>query len=283
MDSTVFIVGFAFFLTTSVLLAGVFAYYVISGYRKMRDYNKDEWIIKWHKSMWIYLSFLTITFLFTILYMAQYLGQGFAQKPNMMLIAYLRWVFIAITSGLVIGNLAYVMFSKPHGGQSFFTVFFYVFAMILFVPASLSQDGNQRILWITCSILSFIMTVLLLFFPVNKITGKDYKAAQSTLFNDSCSDDTLIKSWSFNYKLLYLIHIIIIYVIYLVIWFLSDVNEFVTVINFENSMISYLVFDLVSVLPFIIILAILTFTNRSYKLTLMDRVTKNIKYANKFA
>lgn len=286
MDSTVFIVGFGFFTASFILLAWVFIYYVYSGYRKIHQYSPEEWEIKWNKSLWFYLSFLVIIMLFMILYMAQYLGQGFAPRPNMMIVAYLRWVIITITGGIMIGSLAYVMFRKPHGGQSFFTVLLYIMAIVFLLPASLSQSGGTRLLWIICSMASFAGTMILFFFPVNKVTGRDYNAMKESILDDnvcdnsSNNDDKVVKIWQFNYKLLYMIHIIIIYIAYLLIWFLSDINEFTTAITFEASMIAYLCFDLLSVLPFVLILGIMTFRHRMRKLELTKRGTDQKLYVN---
>lgn len=278
MDPIVFIIGFGIFVGSFIILATAFTYYVVTGYTASRRYSPQEWTVKWDNSLWIYLSFLTIIALFIILYMLQYLGQGFAQKPNMMFIAYLRWVFITITSGIMIGNLSYVMFRKPRGAQSFFTVFFYITAFVFFIPASFAQDDDVRLFCIICSVLFFIATIILLFFPVNKITGKDYDAAKDVLLEGECTGNQLLSSWLFNYKILYVIHIIVIYIAYIIIWFLSDVNEFTTVLNFDNSMIAFLSFDILNILPFIIILSIMTYLHRFRKLILTDRATGQPMY-----
>jgi hypothetical protein len=218
-----------------------------------------------------------------ILYVAQYLGQGFATRPNMMIVAYLCWVIITLTSGIMIGSLAYVIFRKPHGGQSFFTVLLYIMAIIHNLPASLSQSEGTRLLWIICSMASFVATVILFFFPINKVTGRDYDATKEIILEDEAclgNDDKVVEMWQFNYKLLYMIHIIIIYIAYLLIWFLSDVNEFTTVIGFEPSMIASLCFDLLSVLPFMLILGIMTFRHCMRKLDLTERSTGQKIYMN---
>ena len=273
------IVGFTLFIATLVVLGCAFVYYVATAAHSKYARKSELYTVHWDKAGWIYLTFMMVCFLFATMNMAQYLNQGFTVS-GIILSPYLRWVMVAMAGMLEMGTLCFIMTYNIHGyGQRFFATLVYTFALLLFLAAALSETQAQQLLWIICSMASFVAALVLLFFPHNMIRDHEFNHGISHIWQIFFSEHkrpnkhNIVALYSYGYRVTLLILICVVYLGYLLIWFLSESNQFSTVISVPNSIIAYTVFDYLSVLPFIIFFVVATFTGRNRKLVVTKRST----------
>lgn len=276
---TASVVGFTLFLASLLLLGAAFVYYVATGVQSKFLRRPELYDVHWDKAGWIYLTYLMVLFLFLLLNMAQYLNEGFTIN-GMILVPYLRWVMVAMAGALEFGTLCFVMTYNIHGmGQRFFATLLYTFALLLFLGSAMSSTQQQQILWIVASIVSFLAALVLLFFPHNMIRDAEFGHGVSDVYHILFSEHTrpnrhnIVALYSYGYRILILAQACVVYVGYVIIFFLSESNQFSTAISVQDSIIAYTVFDLVGVLPFILFLVIATFLGRTRKMAARKRET----------
>lgn len=276
MDSihTTCIVGFALFCAVFVLLLGAWIYYGVTGRQLVLQYRGAEYKVKWAKAQWLYLVFLFACGFYAIMYMMQFLDQGFTVKPSLLTVIWVRWIFVGIVALLAFGTLTHVMSAKPHGPQSLVATMCYGLAIFALLAGSLSLSQGQRLLWVIVSVLSFLASWALLLFPQNKIWDAQYYRVRDVAFSERCpapSSDAQVLLWAYSYRMLLLGSLTVSYVAYLLIWTLNDANELTGVISLDQAMIAYLVFDLVSLAPFALMFSVLTFRRLTHKLDVTER------------
>lgn len=276
MDSihTTCIIGFALFCAVFVALLAAWIYYGVTGRQLALQYRGVEYKVKWAKAQWLYLVFLFAVGFYAVMYMMQYLDQGFTEKPSGLVVIWVRWIFVGIVGLLAFGTLTHVMTAKPHGPQSLVATMCYGLALFALLAGSLSLSQGQRLLWVVVSVLSFLASWALLLFPQNKIWDAQYYRVRDVAFSERCStpsSDTQVLVWAYSYRIIMLASLTVSYVAYLLIWTLNDANELTSVISLYNAMIAYLFFDLLSLAPFALMFTVLTFRRLTYKLDVTER------------
>ncbi len=264
---TASIVGFTLFIVSFALIAAAGIYYVASAWHAKLKKKPELYTVRWDKAGWLYLSYMMICALFAILYMCQYLDQGFWVN-GLMLQPYLRWVMVAVAGAIEMGTLTYVMTYKSVSGQRFWVPLLYFLSLALFIGATLSITSGQRLNLMVWSIAAFVFSIALLFFPDNLIWDAEYEmGAWQILFSEKpwSQRHNIVALYTYAYRCVILAQVVVVYVAYVIIWFLTDSNQFSELITTDNSMIAYVVFDLVGVLPFAIFLLYATFAGLTRK------------------
>lgn len=257
----------------------VFFYFVWKSREAAKSFDKSIYEVKWAASGWIYFVSIVACLSFGHLYLLQYYDQGFALKPNFLVVIWLRWIYVGFIGALYMGILNYIMTRKPHGGQSFFSTLLYIVSIGALLAATLSQSEITRIIWIITSIVWFFFSVFLLCWPESKLWGRDYNEVKQIIFSvesiwkvmtDSLPSkhrEASIKIWTLIYRIILVIQIVLAYVGYLINWFLSDSNEFTTVGTLDTTILVFLILDLIFIVPFTLLLVYLTFKNVTKKVT----------------
>lgn len=273
----IFISGIAVFGAGSALISLAFGYFVWSRRQLAKKYAGDEWDIKWSHSLWIYAAawFACINFMF--LYLLQYYAFGFTIKPDLRIGVWLRWFLYALVGGVYMGILNYVMTHRPHGAQSLFSLLTYVLSIVAISFATCAYTEEQRIIFMVYSLVFFIAAILLLVWPDNKIWTEGYYKVTRLGYSETSIwrimfgyisekyHESALIIWAFVYRLFLLINIVLSYVGLVITWFLSDANEFTDVAGLHSTLLSYLIFDIVFIIPFTILFANLTFAGMTKK------------------
>ena len=276
---TIFIVGAAIFGASAFITGCVFIYFVWRGWSaiaRLTGKGADRAAAELHHVHWlnsiaVYLVLFTSFILLTMLYSMNATGMGFMVKPNLHIAHWARWLFLAAVGLIYNGCLAYVMtdddrnYNKHRGTairvQSFFIVFYYVAAQIMIFFATVSSTVNAHIVCMVGSIVAFILSVLLYFFPHNKFalsaSPKDYILFTS---DDGGSGTTASQRYNviMTYRAFFLGFIIISYIVNVIIWFMARSNDISDLISFKGELIAYLVSDFVFIVIFAFILIVLT-------------------------
>lgn len=262
------LVGFGLFMASFVVIGLAAIYYVASAYQQKYKKRPELYVVRIDKAGWIYLSYMMICALFAILYMCQYLSQGFLVN-GILLVPYLRWVMVAVAGAIEMGTLTYIMTYNSKSAQRFFAAFIYFLSLALIIGATLSITNPQRLNLIVWSIAAFFFSLVLLFFPDNLIWDAEHEmGCWQILFSERpfLSRHNIVALYSYAYRVVILAQVVLVYVAYIIIWFLTDSNQFSTVITTDNSFIAYTVFDLLGILPFAIFLIYATFAGLTRKI-----------------
>jgi hypothetical protein len=294
--------GYIIFGVTAGIIGLAFWYFVYSTEEAAAQFSHKEYDIKISRSIWIYYNSFVTSIAFLMLYLLQYYGQGFATKPNLSIIIWLRWLFYAAmvyeTTHLLTKVMAYhdnaPTKKEVAGGdpQSHTTVRASYLAGLLIFGASISQARETEIIWITFSIAFFLVAVVSLFFPHDKIWGRSYLNVRDIVYSQSSTWDVIWHSlpdknrensivvWAFVYRFVLFLQWIVSYLGLVVTWCLADGNEFTSVLDLRQTVIAFLVFDAIFVVPFQLLLACLTFKNVVKKVTATDKVTGQVHFAS---
>lgn len=279
------IAGIALFYFSAALTAGAFIYYVRQTRARLRYYNREEYEIRWPRTNWIYYTTALSAVAFGQLYLLQFFGQGFFVKPGADVTLWLRWLFYAVIGSVYMGDLAYVMTQRPHDGQSFFCVLLYAASLVSFFGANVSQENDPRIVWIAHSMFFFLCAVLGLFYPENKMAGPKWAKVKQIIFSEPSvwrvafrpegqgQAESSLKIWALAYRVFFLVFVVLSYCGLVVSWFLSDGAGFTHVSDLRVTTITFLVFDLLLIVPFDLLLAALTFAGRTEKFNAVARAT----------
>ena len=170
--------------------------------------------------------------------------------------------------------------------QSLFIVFFYGFAYICIYFSTVSLLQKQHIVWMVASVISFILSIVLFFFPYNKFCHTNSNKRDYIFFTDYDDDDgygikssypqsqqeyssqvrklyipiPLRKTIIMTYRSIFLIFSIVSYILYFIIWFLSESNDFSTMISQDNEFIANLVIDYINFSVLTMVLIIFTYS-----------------------
>jgi hypothetical protein len=284
-----FIAGTVIFGVMFLLTSAVFVYFVWKGYqfKEMKRAAGESYHYNWLNSMWIYPALATIFLFFTVLYCFGAVQMGFTVLPSLEIAFWLRWLVLAIIGWIAASLLAFIMTKEQrddpmmpggkyheqyqhflHFVQPFFIVFFYAFSYILiFIATFLAVDNVQKIVSMTFSAIFFVISILLFFFPYNKIghmaaNGTDtiyFTPEDVTGVSTGNNQKRVRRNIILTYRLLWLFIVVISYVLYFIIWFLSKSNGFSDAIHFRNEFIAYLIIDFLSIVPWAIVLMVFTF------------------------
>ncbi len=204
----------------------------------------------WRKTLWIYGVLFLNFFLFLMLYVAQYFGQGIFQNLSLVYVLWGRWLMWLPISYVNSYCLTYIMTHKSKDIQSMVHVLANFLAYLFFLFAAVSQLMENRFSWITGSAFIFIVGILAYIFPFNKWRVDDGRYHQ----------DIVGQSWGGYYHRAFYILYIVVYVIYFITWVLSPVNGY-TNMTTETESIIYLITD---ALPLIIFTIYIWVSTHSY-------------------
>lgn len=295
--NNILIAGFSIFYIFGAVSIAAFIYFVTSSYAAARSFDPEIYNIKWAKSLWLYFVSCFSSLFFGSLYLLQYYGQGFSIKPNLLVVVWMRWVWVLIVGIILLGVLNYVMRSGKNQGtaQSFFSVFSYFISIGSLLAATLSQSEPLRVIWIVKSLICFGVSILLTCWPDSILWGEEYDSVKQIMFSQAGMYEIMMKSlpnkhressilvWEFIYRFVIIFQVCIAYVGYIIIWFLSDGNEFTDVATLNTTLLVYLFMDILFLVPFIILFISLTFANLTKKVVATNKKTGHQHIASRFA
>jgi hypothetical protein len=284
---TTLIVGAALFFGGAALIGCAFLHYLWRMRRALREYSAAQYETHVAKTIWIYLVLFNACLAAGLLYMAQYYGQGFSLKSTMEIVVWARWIYYGVVGSLYVGLLAYVLTPAPHGAQSFFAVALYAAAMLLGVyVASLAQTRETELLWILPACFWFLEALALQFFPVNRIFGDAlYDRARDVNFSEYSTlrllfcktrreqHEAVITLWAFLFRLIFLVQLVVSHLGLLITWFLSDSQAFSDAADLHATLVAYLVFDALLLLPVTALFSVLSFCGVVRRLSARSRDT----------
>jgi hypothetical protein len=184
--------------------------------------------------VWGFFTLFIISFIFTYLYSILDQEQGIYRKPYGFKVIYARWIAY---------SLSYALLIKSYKPNDFYITFFGIISMIFILFATYSIPFKSKIISILSSLFSIIIISILWFLPSNKIFHKDFKDKEK--YGKILKTEYCISSSRNTYFLLFLI---LIYLINLSIWIISESNEIINEgLDFKNETIAYLGIDLVFV------------------------------------
>ena len=257
---TVFLTGSILFLVGSGLLTLVYLYYIRRGQSLIEKHATCD-TSRWTATRWMYPTFILSLFLAGILYMSMYLGQGFAVKPNSLVVMWERWLILAVVGFLFSRCFTHIMTIHSDDEQSFALVFLYTLAYTVLFPAVLSQSLETRLMWTIVSIVSFALSLLFYVFPDNKF---------------GCAYHTPSRM---QYHKPFFVFILFYYVYNVVIYFISTSNEYAVVLDLLGEATAYLVGDTLFLLGFTVIIVVSTFVNLKDSIRLVNRETGKVTFA----
>ena len=200
-------------------------------------HSKDKYKKHWGHTLWVYGVLFLDFFLFLMLYIAQYFGQGISLNISGVYFTWARWLQLILIGFVNAQCLTYVMTRKSKDIQSKIYVFANFLAYLFFFFASISQLKETRSTWLAGSAFIFIVGVLAYVFPFNK-----WRVDSSKYHRDISNEP-----WGGYYHRAFYILYIVVYVIYFITWILAPVNGF-TDMSFETEIGVYLVADVVPLL-----------------------------------
>lgn len=268
-----FISGFSIFIFFALLICASYIYYISHGHKiikkmikKEKEKGNEHYTIYWLKSQWIFITLFTVCFHFTSLYLSMYFHQGIITRLDDAKIMFERWFVLAL-----VGFLYSICISKlmnhtlassvlSFDAQSFFMTYYHIFAFIYFLLASLSQTKNTRLLWLSYSIISFVISIVLYFFPGDMNKMQYEKESDRGI---SVTEHETKGLHKMKYNLLFLVIISVSYVAYFMVWVLSESNKISTLITFEYEVFFYLIVDLFITIVFSLVIIVTTFMNKN--------------------
>lgn len=210
-------------------------FWVLNVLTKTKFYKTSKYKISSENSyVWGFFTIFIISFIFTYLYSILDQEQGIYRKPYGFKVIYARWIAYSLIYGLI------MHFYKPN---DFFITFFGIISMIFILFATYSIPFKSKIISIISSLFSIMIIIILWFLPSNNIFNKNFK--DKGQYGKILKTEYCISSSINTY---FLIFLILIYMINLSIWIISESNEIINEgIDFKNETIAYLVIDFVLV------------------------------------
>jgi hypothetical protein len=282
----IFISGISIFGFTAALSAIAQIWFVRSarGVDKKYLYN-EKYKVKWSSTQWTYETALVGSISFMFLYLLQYYGSGLAIKPSLTVIVWLRWLFYGVIGTIYMGVLNYAMIEGKHcGAQSFFSLLGYAAAIFSVGAATVAHTHDSSIVWMAASLTFMAYSISRVFWPISRLWTEEYNKVREVNYSETPmwrimfgmvgkndSHEAAIVVWAFSYKCILLANIILSYVGVVITWFLSDGNEFTDVSDLHSTLLAYLIFDIVFIVPFTILFSSLTFANKVQKASVKDK------------
>lgn len=293
MDSLrpIFISGISIFGATAVLAAIAQLWFVRKTRQAEKKYSGEMWKVKWSNTQWTYETAFVGSISFMFLYLLQYYGSGLAIKPSLSVIVWLRWLFYGGLGTIYMGILNYAMIEgKHHGAQSFFSILGYAASVFSIFAATVAHTHDSSIVWMSASLFFMLYAVSRVFWPISKIWTQDYLKVREVNYSEvpmwrvvlgmvekGDSHEASIIVWAFSYRCILLSNIILSYLGMVITWFLSDGNEFTDVSDLHSTLLSYLIFDIVFIVPFTALFSGLTFANKTEKLKAKNRESGTVR------
>lgn len=176
-----------------------------------------------------------------------------------------------------------------HKSQSFHLVVVWLLAIISLFVGTLSQTQNLKIVWGFFSIFWVFVSIIILFFPYpllmhDHTTVRDIALSEPSIWplmftpTKDRTKELSMRLWAYVLPWFLFAQIIISFIGYIIIWFLSDANQFTDIITLRNTLISYLVFDMIFIFPFIFIVCVLNAAGMQEKWVILDRQTGRKTY-----
>ena len=292
--------GAGIFGACALITGGFFVYFVVKGRVAAKNLAVDH--VHWLKSIWIYLLLFTNFLLMSCLYATNAVGYGFYVKANLRVINVIRWLTLAVVGTLFQGCLAYTMTndhrtwneakkmkkSSYAGAQNFFILFYYALSQAAIFFATITVNRNAHILCMVASIVFFIVSVLLYFFPDNKIVVDDRGTTRDLVFGTGIMNKAMATgvrdievAIMYSYRLCFLVFLILTYVLNYIIWFLSRSNDISDAIALRDEAIAYLVSDFFFLVPFACIMVGLTIFYRLKTIAMKDATTGEMNFQSR--
>lgn len=283
--------GAGIFGVCALITGSFFVHFVRKG-RCSKNWMIDH--VHWLNSIWVYMILCTTFLLLTCLYAANSVGYGFSVKTNLHVIDVARWLVMTVVGTLYQGCLAYILTNDHRtrhtkkkktsiGAQNFFIIFFYALSQVCILMATITVIYEAHIILMVASLVTFIIAMLLYFFPTNKIRV-DATTKQTLTFlesQDRCSGVSIRKTEEEimnTYRIAFMVFIVISYALNFIIWFLSRSNDISDTISLKGEAIAYLVSDFILVVPFAFIMVYLTVRYRLATLMIKDNETKETSF-----
>lgn len=294
--TAIYSTGAGIFGVSALITGIIFVYFVCKG-RITANSRVDH--VHWLNSIWIYLLLFTNFLLLFALYSTNAVGYGFYVKSNIHVINVIRWLAIALVGTLFQGCLAYIMtndhrtmnkkLKKTHiGAQNFFILFYYALSQISIFFATITVNRNAHILCMVSSLITFIISILLYFFPSDKISIDD-ETTRDFIFVGTSGKNKPInigavgadvrkteENIMYSYRLTFLVSIILSYALNFIIWFLCRSNDISDAVSLNGEAITYLVSDFLFTVPFACILIGLTIYYKMKTIAIKNVTTKEV-------
>lgn len=283
--SDIYIAGFSISFIIAALNGISFFYFLYLTDQTVKAHNDEAIKIKRSKFIWVYLISFGTSIGMGLLYLIQYYGQGMAMKPNLLFVVTWRWLFIGVIGAFYMAFLTCILSpGKHHPGQSVFSIFLILLTFLSLYVASISESEPLRIVWSSFTIVWFVMVIAVLFFP-HSILIHQWREIRNIVYSEPSvfdlmfrplknkSKDSSIKLWSFVLPFILFMQVLIACLGYIITWYLSDGNEFTEVVNFRQTNLSNLIFDMIYIVPLWLVTACLTFHGFVEKVTIIDTRT----------
>jgi hypothetical protein len=295
--------GIGIFGITSLCSVLAFVYFIhrTKEVAQQWSHKSGEYRIKMSRSVWIYYASIFTALGATLLYALQYMSQGFAVKPDMTIIVWMRWLFFSVQSYICMHVLTNVMAhqnDKPSkhevvggDGQAWAGVLTGTLSALFLYAGTVAQSLETAAAWASASLLAFLIALSTMFFPHDKLWGEDYLRVRDIVFSESSTWEVMTRSlpekqrensivvWSFIYRFVLFLQWALSYAGMLITWFLADGNYFSTVLDLHKTLICFLAFDSLFIVPFQFLFIILTFANAVKKITAENTETGTVHYA----
>lgn len=279
-------IGAVLFGLASLITGGVFGFFVYTG-RVSVNSAKDH--VHWLSSIWIYMLLSTTFLLLAMLYALNATGYGFWVKANLHVINLFRWLTIAAVGTLYQICLAYILTNDHRtfkgqstkkkktaiGAQNFFILFYYALSQFSIFFATITENRNGHIICMVGSMITFIISVVLYFFPHDKIRFEENTAKDQLFYNKEVRE--IEEKLTMAYRISFLVLLCLSYAINFIVWFLCRSNDFNDSISLEGEAIAYLVSD---ILFFVLFGALLVGLTLYYRVKTRALVSKNTVEGN---
>jgi hypothetical protein len=265
---TTFIVGFTLFVVGGVVTLLAYLYYLRRGHATFCLWQQQQKPccahLMWLKTQWLYVVLFTVFFMLSLLYMAQYLGQGFLVRLDGTVVLWLRllvWALLALCFAYQITHILGNQGTSNADVRGFFLLLYSALALLFLFAATLSQTQGTRLLWVLASLIAALVTGGLWFMP-------------SMLQSDTPVTELQAERQQTDlYRTLFVLLAVAVYVLTFVVWFLSASNQFTTAIDARGEAIAYLVLDLILTVPLLLFVAWRTFVVLQFQFKSYDPVT----------
>ena len=287
MDDLVitYTVGACLFGLCALITSGSFGYFVWQG--RISAYNSKDHV-HWLSSIWIYMLLATTFLHLTLMYALNATGYGFFVKTNLHVVNLIRWLTIAVVGTLYQGCLAYILTNDHRttyvrmkkkktaiSAQNFFILFYYFVSQIAIFFATITDNHDAHILCMVGSLVSFIISIVLYFFPDNKIAlDADGKNSLVSYNKDVREIEDAI---TFSYRVAFMVLLCLSYALNFIVWFLSRSNDIGDVISLQGEVIAYLVSDFVF---YVLFAGLLVGMTLYYRVQTRALVSKNVAGAS---
>lgn len=278
-EQTVYSVGAGLFGVCTIVTGAFFVRYVSKGWAETKTAGSSVGHAHWKKSLWMYLCMSASFFLLTFLYVENATGNGFRMKINMQVINPLRWIILGMIAVFYNGCLAFILTEEddvvhpgerqPVRAQSVMTVLCHLVSATLFYFATISTSESEHWICIFFSFLSFVASVLLYFFPYNKMKlasnlaesyEKGYTIDANGIKKTDHTNVTPVESHTLVYRWVLLAFLIVAHVVTVIVWFISQSNDIIDPANGLDTLgeaIAYFVIDILAFIPFTIAVIVL--------------------------